>query len=56
MGHARELLTSSRLPITDIARIVGYDNPLYFSRIFKKEAGMSPREFRQVGNTHGDIT
>lgn len=47
MGHARELLASSRLPVTDIARIVGYDNPLYFSRMFKKETGISPREYRQ---------
>lgn len=46
MSHAKELLTSSQLPITDIARIVGYDNPLYFSRMFKKETCVSPRAYR----------
>jgi AraC-like DNA-binding protein len=56
MSHARELLSSSQLPITDIARIVGYDNPLYFSRMFKKETGMSPRAYRQAGNLPGVIT
>ena len=53
MSHARELLTSSQLPVTEIARIVGYDNPLYFSRMFKKETGMSPREYRQSSGKTG---
>ncbi len=48
MGHARELLASSQMPVTDVARIVGYDNPLYFSRMFKKETGLSPRAYRQA--------
>ncbi|MDD6858159.1 MAG: AraC family transcriptional regulator, partial [Lachnospiraceae bacterium] len=25
----------------------GYDNPLYFSRIFKKAKGISPSEYRK---------
>ena len=50
MTNARELMDSTTLPITDIARLVGYDNPLYFSRMFKKEAGMSPRAYRQGEN------
>ncbi len=49
--HARELMISSQMSITDIARIVGYDNPLYFSRMFKKETGMSPRAYRQASGT-----
>jgi AraC-like DNA-binding protein len=56
MSHAKELLASSQLPITDIARIVGYDNPLYFSRMFKKETGVSPRAYRQARDNPGDIT
>ena len=47
IAHAKELLASSQLAISDIARIVGYDNPLYFSRLFKKETGISPRAYRQ---------
>ena len=46
MTNARELMDSTTLPITDIARLVGYDNPLYFSRMFKKETGISPRGYR----------
>ena len=33
--------------MTRIAAEVGYDNSLYFSRIFKKHIGMSPSEYRK---------
>ncbi len=33
--------------IAEIAAIVGYDDPLYFSRLFKKQIGVSPSEFRK---------
>lgn len=47
ISNAQSLLESTSYNITEIAEIVGYDNPLYFSRLFKKQCGMSPREFRQ---------
>lgn len=30
----------------EVAAIVGYNNPLYFSRLFKKQTGLPPSEFR----------
>jgi AraC family transcriptional regulator of arabinose operon len=33
--------------VTEIAELVGYDNPLYFSRLFHKQTGMSPSDFRR---------
>ena len=30
-----------------VAAKVGYDNPLYFSRLFRKRTGMSPREYKK---------
>ena len=33
--------------ITEIANLVGYENPLYFSRFFRKQCGMSPSQFRK---------
>lgn len=41
------LLESSDYNMTEVAKIVGYDNPLYFSRVFKKEKGISPMEYRK---------
>lgn len=46
ISNAQTLLETTSYNITEIASIVGYDNPLYFSRIFKKQSGMSPSEFR----------
>ena len=49
--NAQTLLKSTDYNITEIASIVGYDNPLYFSRLFKKQNGMSPSDFRkQIGD------
>lgn len=31
--------------ITEVARMCGYSDPLYFSRMFKKKYGVSPREY-----------
>lgn len=47
ISNAQSLLESTSYNITEIANIVGYDNPLYFSRIFSKISGMSPSEFRK---------
>ena len=41
------LTDGSDRPISQIAPAVGYTDPLYFSRIFKKQTGMSPSEFRR---------
>lgn len=48
--NAEILLQDSTYNITEISEIVGYDNPLYFSRIFKKVKGLSPSEYRKSIN------
>ncbi len=45
--NAEALLQNTQYNVTEIARIVGYDNPLYFSRIFRKAKGLSPSEYRK---------
>ena len=47
MEHARELLIGSDTRIADIARACGYDNPLYFSRLFARKFEMPPSEYRK---------
>ena len=43
----KELLKSSDLKIVEICAMTGYDNPRYFSKVFKSATGMTPREYRE---------
>ncbi|RCX13486.1 AraC-like DNA-binding protein [Anaerobacterium chartisolvens] len=43
---ACELMENHDLSIGDISRSVGYNDPLLFSKTFKKIKGMSPRQYR----------
>ncbi len=48
--NAQVLLETTNYNITEIGRIIGYENPLYFSRIFRKQKGISPSEYRKQFN------
>ena len=41
------LLEHSNLSITAIANSIGFDNSLYFSKIFHKQKGLPPKEYRK---------
>lgn len=45
--NAQILLETTKYTITEIGHIVGYENPLYFSRIFHKQKGFSPSKYRK---------
>lgn len=45
--NAQMLLETTNYAVNEIARIVGYDNPLYFSRLFHKQKGYSPSQYRK---------
>lgn len=47
MQEARKLLLQNKLTIAEIANRLGWENPFFFSRVFKRETGHSPREFRR---------
>ncbi|MCX4097468.1 helix-turn-helix transcriptional regulator [Nocardia sp. alder85J] len=46
MTEARRLLAESDLPVGEVARRVGIADPGYFTRLFRRGHGMSPRQFR----------
>ena len=43
---AKRLLADAQASIKEISVQIGYGDPNYFSRIFKKQTGMTPREYR----------
>lgn len=45
--ESRYLLQSTDLPLAQIARIIGFSSPSYFSQSFRRSEGISPTEFRQ---------
>ncbi len=46
--NAQILLETTNYPVAEIGHIVGYENPLYFSRIFHKQKGFSPSQYRKL--------
>jgi AraC-like DNA-binding protein len=46
MAEARSLLVETELPVGEVARRVGMADPGYFSRMFRRAHGTSPRSWR----------
>lgn len=49
LDHAREMLRTTALPILEVGQRCGYNDPHYFSAVFKRVVGVSPREYREAG-------
>lgn len=45
--HAKELLRTTSVPVGEIGEAVGYVDPFYFSRVFKKNMNMTPTAYRE---------
>lgn len=54
MTEACKLLQSTDLPIYQVAQRLGYGDPYYFSRQFRKAVGVSPRTYRKGGYFYGE--
>lgn len=52
--RAKQLLIATPLSIKEIAAQVGMRDPLYFSRLFRQEEGLSPRAYRNLWETLAD--
>lgn len=50
INAAKGYLENTNKSITEISDAVGYENALYFSRLFKKYTGMTPTEYKKANN------
>jgi len=48
MARARQLLDTTHLPVAEVGRAVGMEDPFYFSRQFRRTHGMSPSVYRST--------
>ncbi|SIQ94812.1 transcriptional regulator, AraC family [Rhizobium sp. RU35A] len=47
MKIARDLLKTTLLPVSEVAKRSGFSDPAYFSRLFQARVGLSPTQFRR---------
>jgi AraC family transcriptional regulator, transcriptional activator of pobA len=47
ISEAKNMLVAADNNVAEIAYSLGFDNPPYFSRLFKKEVGISPNQFKR---------
>lgn len=52
--HAKKLLLKKELPIYEISRVCGFSAPNYFTKTFKQEVGVLPKDFCKQ-NGSGEI-
>lgn len=48
LDEARRLLGDGSLSVKEVAMLSGYENPLYFSRVFRNHFGSPPSDFRRI--------
>ncbi len=46
MQTASDLLKNTKARVSEVANAVGYEDPNYFSKVFRKQVGCSPGRFR----------
>ena len=59
LNHAKQLLRDSSFRIKDVSQMCGFEDPYYFSRLFKKNTGLYPSEWAaraQNGETFDLLT
>jgi len=44
---SKKLLFDEDIPLSDIAMLVGFEHQSYYSKIFKQNTGISPRQYRE---------
>ena len=54
LNKAKELLSTSGMPIHKIASTVGYKSPQHFSHVFREHTGLLPTEYRNMHRIKND--
>lgn len=47
ISHAKHLLKSSRLQVQTVGQLCGFEDVHYFSKVFKRLSGFTPKQYRQ---------
>jgi AraC family transcriptional activator of pobA len=55
IGEAKKYLLHTAYSIAEISYMLDFNDPAYFSRLFKKHCGASPKTYRQVENLYASI-
>ena len=56
VNNAASLLETTDYSMAEISAIVGYEDPLYFSRLFRKIKGMSPSGYRKLVQSNANVS
>jgi YesN/AraC family two-component response regulator len=43
---AQNMISTNILSLSEISASIGFNDPLYFSKVFKKYVGLSPKQYR----------
>ena len=56
MEKAKQILKDTDLSIKDVSFMVGYVDPNYFTKLFKKYTGITSREYRKKLSERRGVT
>ena len=52
ISKAKDLLRNTNMDILDVSEAAGFENQSYFTKIFRKRTGLTPRQYRQDNGDH----
>ncbi len=54
--EAKQMLETEKSSFEDISNAVGYENPTFFRRLFKRTTGLTPGQYRRMFHTYTDVS
>ena len=49
---SKKLLSDEDIPLSDIAMLTGFEHQSYYSKVFKQNTGVSPKQYREKRSSH----